>query len=69
MLPMICVNNREEVEWQPGMTVSDLLEHLNYTYHGIIVKVNGELVHKDAYDTYTIPDEADVKAIHLIAGG
>ncbi len=66
---MIRVNNREEVEWRPGMSVSDLLEQLNYTYHEIIVKVNGELVRKEDYDTYTIPDEADVKAIHLIAGG
>jgi thiamine biosynthesis protein ThiS len=66
---MIRVNNREEIEWQPGMTVSDLLERLNYTYHEIIVKVNGELVRKEAYDAYTVPDEADVKAIHLIAGG
>lgn len=51
------------------MTVSDLLERMGYTYHAIIVRVNGELVRRASYDTYTIPDGADVKAIHLIAGG
>ncbi|MGD2178171.1 MAG: sulfur carrier protein ThiS [Anaerolineae bacterium] len=66
---MIRVNNREEIEWREGMTVSDLLEHLNYTYHHIIVTVNGELVRREFYDTHIVPDRADVKAIHLIAGG
>lgn len=66
---MIRVNDREEVEWEEGLTVSDLLERLNYTFAHIIVKVDGELVRKENHDTYTIPDGADVRAIHLIAGG
>jgi sulfur carrier protein len=51
------------------MTVSDLLERLNYTFPHIIVKVNDELVRREAYDTHAIPDGADVRVIHLIAGG
>lgn len=51
------------------MTVAELLEEMNYTYHEIIVRVDGELVPKEGYDTTTVPDGADVKAIHLIAGG
>jgi thiamine biosynthesis protein ThiS len=66
---VIHVNNREKIEWRDGMTVSDLLDSLNYTYHQIIVQVNGELVPRDSYGTYLVPDGADVKAIHLIAGG
>ena len=66
---MIQVNDRHEVPWREGMTVADLLEEMTYTYHEIIVKVDGELVPRDAYDTTTIPDGADVKGIHLIAGG
>jgi sulfur carrier protein len=66
---VIRVNNRQEIEWREGMTVSDLLQSLNYTYHRIIVKVNGELVPRDSYETHLVPDGADVKAIHLIAGG
>ena len=66
---MIRVNDRHDVPWEEGMTISDVLEHLGYTYHEIIVKVDGELVRKASYDTYTVPDGADVKAIHLIAGG
>ncbi|MEA3377789.1 MAG: sulfur carrier protein ThiS [Chloroflexota bacterium] len=66
---MIRVNNRTEVQWEEGMTVSTLLERLNYTFPHIIVKVDGELVRRDEYDTRTIPDGADVRVIHLIAGG
>ena len=66
---MIRVNDRHELAWREGMTVPDVLERMGYSYHEIIVKVDGELVRKPSYDTYTVPDEADVKAIHLIAGG
>lgn len=66
---MIQVNDRHEVPWREGMTVADVLKEMNYTYHEIIIKVDGELVPKEAHDTTTVPDGADVKAIHLIAGG
>lgn len=68
-LPVIRVNDRHEVDWREGMTVSDLLCQMNYSYHQIIVKANGDLVCKSQYDSYTLSDEADVKVIHLIAGG
>lgn len=66
---MIRVNDRHELAWREGMTVSDLLERMDYSYHQIIVKVDGEVVRRPAYDTYSLPDGADVKVIHLIAGG
>ena len=66
---MIRVNQRTDVEWEEGMTVSDVLERLNFTFPHIIVKVNDELVRREAYDTRVIPDGADVRVIHLIAGG
>lgn len=66
---MIEVNDKHELTWREGMTVADVLELMDYGYHRIIVKVNGELVRKASYDTYTVPDGADVKAIHMIGGG
>jgi len=66
---MIQVNDRHRISWREGMTVEDVLQEMNYTYHEIIVKVDGELVRKGAYETTTVPDGAEVKAIHLIAGG
>ncbi|HDQ73014.1 MAG TPA: sulfur carrier protein ThiS [Chloroflexi bacterium] len=66
---MIRVNNRDDVEWREGMTVSDILEQFRYTYPHLVVKVDGTVVQEAAYDTYAIPDGADVRVIHLIAGG
>ncbi|MGC9399541.1 MAG: sulfur carrier protein ThiS [Anaerolineae bacterium] len=66
---MITINKREKLDWQPGMTVQDVLDALNYTYTHIIVSVNGTVIPRAAYKSASIPDEADVRVIHLIAGG
>jgi len=66
---VILVNNRDEVEWEEGLTVSTLLERFRYTFPHIIVKVDDEVVPREEYPTRTIPDDADVWVIHLIAGG
>lgn len=66
---MIRVNNRDEIEWEEGLTVSDLLDRFNYTFPHIVVTINGEVVHREDYPERTIPDKADVRVIHLIAGG
>ena len=66
---MIRVNNRDEIEWEADLTVSDLLERFRYTFVHIIVKIDGEVVTREEYPTRTIPDGADVWVIHLIAGG
>lgn len=66
---MIRVNNRDEIEWEEGLTISDLLDRFNYTFPHIVVTINGEVVHREDYPTRTIPDKADVRVIHLIAGG
>jgi sulfur carrier protein len=66
---MIRINNREEIEWEEGLTVSVLLQRLNYTFPHIIVYVDGEVVRREEYATHPVPDGAGVRVIHLIAGG
>ncbi|MBN1178129.1 MAG: sulfur carrier protein ThiS [Anaerolineae bacterium] len=65
---MILVNNRDRIEWEEGMTIADLLAQLRYSFPHIIVSINGEVITKD-FATHPIPDGADVRVIHLIAGG
>ena len=64
----ISVNGRP-VEWEENMTIDRVLEKMNYTFRMIVVKVNDELVKKEDYATRIIPEGADVKVLHLIAGG
>ncbi len=66
---MILVNRREQIAWEEGLTVARLLERLRFTFPQIIVSVNGELVRRDEYGTRAVPDEADVRVVHLMAGG
>lgn len=66
---MIRVNNRDEIEWEEGLTVFDLLERLRYILPHVMVAINGEVVPLEEYATRTIPDGADVRVGHSIAGG
>jgi sulfur carrier protein len=66
---MIRVNNRDEIAWEEGLTVSVLLERFRYTFPHIIVKINGEVILPEEYSARAISDGADVQVIHLIAGG
>lgn len=66
---MIIVNNKETLEWQEGMTVQDVLDQMGFVYRRITVSVNNQLVPKEDYETYRIPDNADVNVFHLAHGG
>jgi thiamine biosynthesis protein ThiS len=66
---MISVNGKFEVPWEEGMTVSDLLRELKFSYPLIIVSVDGVLVQKEEYATRQVPDHSEVKVLHMIAGG
>lgn len=66
---MITVNDRDKLDWRDGMTVRDILTAMNYTYRLITVTVNGMLVPKEQYDTFSVPDGAKVTVFHLSHGG
>jgi thiamine biosynthesis protein ThiS len=51
------------------MTVASLLRSLRFTFPRIIVSIDGEVVPREDYATRRVPDEADVRVIHLMAGG
>lgn len=66
---LIRVNNKDEIEWEPGLTVAELLRRFRYTFPAIVVTINGEVISEEEFPTRLIPDGADVRVIHLIAGG
>jgi thiamine biosynthesis protein ThiS len=65
---MITVNG-DPMEWQPGLTVAEILKRRNYIFRMLVVQVNGELVKRGAYDTAVVPDGATVEVVHMISGG
>jgi len=66
---MIRVNDRDEIEWQEGMTVTRLLEVCRFTSPKIAVFVDGTLIRREGYPACQIDDGAQVKVLHLIGGG
>ncbi|MCQ1529275.1 sulfur carrier protein ThiS [Lutispora saccharofermentans] len=65
---MIRVNGKE-FPWEEGMTVRKLLELKKYAYPRIMIKINGQFVRDENFDTTVIHDGDDVQCIHLMAGG
>ncbi|WP_422447322.1 sulfur carrier protein ThiS [Thermoanaerobacterium sp. DL9XJH110] len=61
--------NKEDMEYEEGMTVEDVLQKKKYTFRMITVIVNGEVVPKDKYSTYRIKDGDDIDVIHIMSGG
>ena len=66
---MILINDRDKIVWFEGMTVKDILNEMEYSYVMITVTVNDKVVIDEEYETYTVPDNAYVKLIHLCHGG
>ena len=65
----IILNNNPETIGQDNCTVNDLLKIKNFTFKMLIVKINGNLVKKEDYETTRISDGDDVNVLHLISGG
>jgi thiamine biosynthesis protein ThiS len=65
---MLTVND-EPLDYEDGMTVSDILKRKNYIFRMLAVWIDGEFVARDQYDVAKVADGADVKVVHMIAGG
>ncbi|HSA34787.1 MAG TPA: sulfur carrier protein ThiS [bacterium] len=61
--------NDQVIDWRDGMTVSDVLTVMNYTFKLLVIQIDGKNVKRDDWPTATVPEGADVKVIHLMSGG
>jgi len=59
----------EKMLWQNGMTVSHLLQEIADAHQYAVIRVNGKYVSRPSFDTYVIPDDAEIYLIPMIAGG
>lgn len=65
---MIKVNG-EELQWEENFTVEVLLKKKGIDFPKIIVKVNNEIINRDAYPTTLIKKGDNIKIIYLLSGG
>ena len=65
----ILLNNREEEFERDVMTVSQMLELKKFSFRMRIIKINGELIPKEKYDSAEIEDGDNVQMLYLMSGG
>ena len=59
----------KQMAWREGMTVSDLLEALEDPHPCAVVRINEQYVTRPNFEHTSVPDEAEVFLIPMIAGG
>ena len=61
--------NGDKIPYEDHMTVTRVLQVMNYIFRMLIVRVNGQLIQKKDYPTTDVPEGATVEVIHMISGG
>jgi thiamine biosynthesis protein ThiS len=61
--------NGNVLGWREGMTVRNVLDEMKYSFRMLVIKVDGEIVKRDNWDTFPVPSGAVVEVIHLMSGG
>ncbi|MDD3045059.1 MAG: sulfur carrier protein ThiS [Candidatus Delongbacteria bacterium] len=61
--------NGHEIDWNGNMTVRNVLDRMKYSFRMLVIKVNGTIVKREDWETFPVPEGADVKVIHLMSGG
>jgi sulfur carrier protein ThiS len=59
----------KQMLWKKGMTVSNFLQEIPDAHQYAVIRVNDRYVSRPSFDTYIIPDNAEIYLIPMIAGG
>ena len=66
---MIRVNDKWDVDWQPGMSVDGLLVQCKFSHQHIIVSINGAVVPPGDHASQLVEDGDQVRVTHVVGGG
>jgi thiamine biosynthesis protein ThiS len=61
--------NGKPVKWVENETVTMLLKRIKYSFPLVVVKINGNIVSKEDFNTTYIPDQAQITIIDIVSGG
>lgn len=65
----ITLNNRDEEFDKEIITVSEFLILKKFSFRMRVIKINGEFIPKDKYDSSTIKNGDNVQMLYLMSGG
>lgn len=61
--------NGEKMDIQPGTTVEELLQKLNFNDNRVVVEVDLAIVSKDEYSIKKLDTNSKVEIIQFVGGG
>jgi thiamine biosynthesis protein ThiS len=61
--------NEKKLQWSKNMTIAALLETLDDVKFCSVVRLNGRLVSSPKFTTTTIPNNAKIQLLPIVAGG
>ena len=53
--------NDNIINWEEDMTITRILKIMNYTFRMLVVKVDGQLIKKNEYESTIVSPDVDVK--------
>ena len=65
---MIKVSGKEHT-WREGMTIADLLNHMQDSHPYAVVRIDSTYVSRPNFEKTIIPDGAEVFLVPMVAGG
>lgn len=66
----ITLNNKpEEFEGHESLTVKEIMNLKNFSYHLLVVRLNEKALDTHEYETSIVKDGDNLMIIHLITGG
>ncbi|HPJ83062.1 MAG: sulfur carrier protein ThiS [Bacteroidales bacterium] len=65
----ITLNNRKETFRGGPMTIDRIMEEKSFHFKMLIVKLNGNLIPKEAFSSTLVNEGDRLDIIHLISGG
>ena len=61
--------NGETQSLTDGLTLADLLRHLQLNQRRIAVEVNREIVARERYPAHALTDGDEIEIVHFVGGG
>lgn len=61
--------NGKEMDFQDGITITDLLEKLNLNPNKVVVELNINIIPKEEYYSKTLESNSKVEIIQFVGGG
>ena len=61
--------DKEQIPWQEGMCVLDVMEAIADRFPYAVVRLNGKLVSRPNFDKTPVPDGSVIVPIPMVAGG